>query len=130
MSNGLATIRMLLGAMRAGIVVNPVNLLSQPAQMQYVLAHSDCRVVSSHLNGRIGCAAMLPALGRPIALIDLDPDAPEWPAQSLDASTKAVAFDAPDTPRGAVALHGPNPRTTPLRWSSSAISGFATRPLR
>ena len=45
MPNGLQTLRVLLGAMYGGLCVNPVNLLSQPEQMRYVLAHSDCRVV-------------------------------------------------------------------------------------
>jgi long-chain acyl-CoA synthetase len=45
MPNGLATLRILLGAMAAGYVVNPVNLLSQPEQMRYVLDHSDCALV-------------------------------------------------------------------------------------
>ena len=89
MSNGLATIRMLLGAMRAGIVVNPVNLLSQPAQMQYVLAHSDCRVVCVAPEWEERVRAILPALGRPVALIVLDPDAQELPAASLDAADEA-----------------------------------------
>ena len=42
MPNGLHTLRCLLGAMASGLVVNPVNLLSQPEQMRYVLGHSDC----------------------------------------------------------------------------------------
>ncbi len=43
MPNGLATVRLLLGAMAAGRCVNPVNLLSSPEQMRYVLDHSDSR---------------------------------------------------------------------------------------
>ncbi|MEP7058233.1 MAG: class I adenylate-forming enzyme family protein, partial [Caldimonas sp.] len=45
MPNGLGTVRWLLGALRGGVCVNPVNLLSQPEQMRYVLDHSDCRLV-------------------------------------------------------------------------------------
>lgn len=45
MPNGLQTLRLLLGAMHGGWCVNPVNLLSQPEQMRYVLSHSDCKVV-------------------------------------------------------------------------------------
>ncbi|HEV7578055.1 MAG TPA: AMP-binding protein [Caldimonas sp.] len=45
MPNGLQTLRILLGTMHAGCCVNPVNLLSQPEQMRYVLDHSDCRLV-------------------------------------------------------------------------------------
>ena len=45
MPNGLQTLRLLLGAMHAGLVVNSVNLLSQAEQMSYVLGHSDCKLV-------------------------------------------------------------------------------------
>jgi len=45
MPNGLQTLRLLLGAMHGGWCVDPVNLLSQPEQMRYVLDHSDCKVV-------------------------------------------------------------------------------------
>ncbi len=45
MPNGLGTLQLLLGAMASGFCVNPVNLLSQPDQMRYVLQHSDCKLV-------------------------------------------------------------------------------------
>ncbi len=45
MPNGLGTLRLLLGAMWGGRCVNPVNLLSQPEQMRYVIGHSDCALV-------------------------------------------------------------------------------------
>ncbi len=45
MPNGLGTLQWLLGAMASGFCVNPVNLLSQPEQMRYVLQHSDCKLV-------------------------------------------------------------------------------------
>ena len=45
MPNGLQTLRILLGAMANGLIVNPVNLLSQAEVMRYVLGHSDCRLV-------------------------------------------------------------------------------------
>ena len=45
MPNGLQTMRLLLGAMHAGVCVNPVNLLAQADQMRYVLDHADARLV-------------------------------------------------------------------------------------
>ncbi len=45
MPNGLGTLQLLIGAMHSGCCVNPVNLLSQPEQMRYVLDHSDCRLI-------------------------------------------------------------------------------------
>jgi long-chain acyl-CoA synthetase len=45
MPNGLGTLQLLLGALHGGWCVNPVNLLSQAEQMQYVLEHSDCKLI-------------------------------------------------------------------------------------
>ena len=45
MPNGLGTLQLLLGALHGGWCVNPVNLLSQPEQMRYVLEHSDCKLI-------------------------------------------------------------------------------------
>ncbi len=45
MPNGLGTLQLLLGALHGGWCVNPVNLLSQPEQMGYVLEHSDCSLI-------------------------------------------------------------------------------------
>ncbi|MGI9025164.1 MAG: AMP-binding protein [Burkholderiaceae bacterium] len=100
MSNGLATVRVLLGAMHAGLVVNPVNLLSQAAQMQYVLAHSDCRVVCVAPEWEERVRALLPALGRPVALIVVDPDAAQLP----EAQGAAAALDTSEPSPDAVAL--------------------------
>ena len=104
MPNGLATVRILLGAMHAGLVVNPVNLLAQPAQMEYVLKHSDCRVVCVAPEWEERVRGMLPALGRPVSLIVVDPDATQLPSALLDASSEATASSAPDPAPDAVAL--------------------------
>lgn len=104
MSNGLQTVRVLLAAMHSGMVANPVNLLSQPAQMQYVLAHSDCRVVCASPEWEERVRAMLPTLGRPVALLVVDPDAAEFPAPSLDTPGDGSQFVAQDPSPDAVAL--------------------------
>jgi long-chain acyl-CoA synthetase len=43
--NGASAATVFLGAMYAGRVVSPVNLLAQDAQLEYTLAHSDTRIV-------------------------------------------------------------------------------------
>jgi long-chain acyl-CoA synthetase len=43
--NSYQTSRLLLGAMYAGFVVAPLNLLAQASQLAYVLEHSEARVV-------------------------------------------------------------------------------------
>ena len=75
MPNGLQTLRLLLGSMAAGWCVNPVNLLSQPEQMRYVLAHSDCRVVIASPEWEAPLREMLANLDRPVTLVVSAPDA-------------------------------------------------------
>ena len=74
MPNGLMTLRLLLGAMWAGRCVNPVNLLSQPEQMRYVLGHSDCKLVIASPDWADRVRPLLEGLGRPVGLLVADPD--------------------------------------------------------
>ena len=96
MPNGLMTLQLLLGAMAGGWCVNPVNLLSQPEQMRYVLGHSDCKLVMVCPQWEQAVRGMLAALARPVALIVIDPDAVELP---ISAGTAA---DISQTDRGSI----------------------------
>lgn len=100
MPNGLQTLRVLLGAMYDGLCVNPVNLLSQPEQMRYVLAHSDCRVVCVAPEWEERVRGMLAGIDRPVAIIVVDPDAAVLPGE---ADTPADG-DAPAPAANAIAL--------------------------
>lgn len=97
MPNGLQTLRVLLGAMHAGMIVNPVNLLSQPEQMRYVLGHSDCKLVVVAPEWAERVQALLAGLDREVAVIVADPDAAALPGESAEATL------CPPAP-GAVAL--------------------------
>jgi long-chain acyl-CoA synthetase len=97
MSNGLQTLRVLLGAMHAGLCVNPVNLLSQPEQMRYVLAHSDCRVVCVAPEWEERVRAMLDGIGRPVAVLVVDPDAAALPGEADVTATAEASAPAPDS---------------------------------
>jgi len=86
MPNGLQTLRLLLGAMHAGCIVNPVNLLSQGDAMRHVLAHSDCRIVFVAPDWEERVRALLAGIERTIAIVVADPDADgfgEAPATSV-----------------------------------------------
>src|SRR4051794_10643817 len=49
LENAYQTARLLIGTMYAGYTVVPLNLLSQPKQLEYVLEHSDTALVfTSH----------------------------------------------------------------------------------
>ena len=76
MPNGLATIRILLGAMWGGYCVNPVNLLSQPEQMRYVLEHSDCALVFASPEWAEKVRGLVK-----IEVVEVDPDADTLPGE-------------------------------------------------
>ena len=100
MPNGLQTLRVLLGAMHGGLCVNPVNLLSQPEQMRYVLAHSDCRMVCVAPEWEERVRGMLSGIDRPVDIVVVDPDAAALPGEA-DAP---AGGDAPAPAADAVAL--------------------------
>jgi long-chain acyl-CoA synthetase len=78
MPNGYQTARLLLGVMYAGMVVQPLNLLLQPAQLAYVLEHSDTRLVfAAHEfveRLRAPLAELAARTGRDVAVFPLNPD--------------------------------------------------------
>ena len=86
MPNGLQTLRLLLGAMHAGLVVNPVNLLSQSEQMRYVLGHSDCKLVCVAPEFEARVRTQLAALDRDVRVIVADPDGLALPGEPTDAA--------------------------------------------
>ena len=82
MPNGLATIRILLGAMWGGYCVNPVNLLSQPEQMRYVLDHSDCALVFASPEWSAKLRELVRDVARKIEVVEVEPDAESLPGES------------------------------------------------
>jgi acyl-CoA synthetase (AMP-forming)/AMP-acid ligase II len=101
MPNGLNTLRVLLGTMWGGRCVNPVNLLSQPEQMRYVIAHSDCKLVIAAPEWQARVSAILAKLERPVTLVVADPDALELPGEDATAD---VSADPPSPAADALAL--------------------------
>jgi acyl-CoA synthetase (AMP-forming)/AMP-acid ligase II len=69
MPNGANTLRILLGAMWGGYCVNPVNLLSQPDQMRYVLEHSDCKLIVASPEWTEKLQELLKGISRPIKVL-------------------------------------------------------------
>lgn len=91
MPNGLQTLRLLLGAMHGGWCVNPVNLLSQPDQMRYVLSHSDCRIVFTSPEWERRVRDCVAAIGRAVEVVVADPDALALPGEGGSLETAAPA---------------------------------------
>ena len=100
MPNGLQTIRLLLGVMHAGVCVNPVNLLAQPAQMRYVLEHSDCSLVFVAPDWEERVRAHIASLQRPVDVIVVDPDGStlETAASDPRGTTSNLAAEGDDGP--------------------------------
>ena len=94
--NGIQTVRLLLGAMYGGYCVHPVNLLSQPEQMRYVLEHADARVVFAAPDWVERISQMTAAMARPIEVIAVDPDGAELPGED-NFSTAAPKEPASDS---------------------------------
>ena len=121
MPNGLQTLRLLLGFMYAGCCVNPVNLLSQPEQMRYVLEHSDCRVVVAVPEWAERVRTALQGIDRDVRLVVLEADgridalrgafprrsAPVAPAVAADA-TALLMYTSGTTgvPKGVMLTQG------------------------
>jgi acyl-CoA synthetase (AMP-forming)/AMP-acid ligase II len=94
MPNGLQTLLLLLGTMYGGRCVNPVNLLSQPDQMQYVLEHSDCRLVFVSPDWEERVRALLAGIARPIMLRVVDPASDRIADAPAQAEVSPPANDA------------------------------------
>jgi long-chain acyl-CoA synthetase len=76
--NGYQAARLLIGTMYAGYTIAPLNLLSQASQLEYVLDHSDTKLVftSAEFAGRVTAAA-----GKRIEVAVIDPDAETIPGE-------------------------------------------------
>ena len=81
LGNGIQTVRLLLGAMYGGYCVNPVNLLSQPEQMRYVIDHADARVVFVASEWLERVRDLVANISRPIDLIAIDADGTSLPGE-------------------------------------------------
>ena len=97
MPNGLATLRILLGAMAGGYCVNPVNLLAQPEQMRYVLDHSDCTLVFASPDWSAKVRDLVKEIARPIEVVEVDPDAETLPGERDSHSSAAGKPVSPES---------------------------------
>src|SRR5690606_15737707 len=95
---GYQAARLLIGAMYGGFVVQPINLLAQRSQLEYVLRHSDTRAVFVAPEYRARLDEALSAIERPVRAIATDVDAEEL----FDDSPESGAL--PDIAEGDDAL--------------------------
>jgi long-chain acyl-CoA synthetase len=96
MPNGLATLRILMGAMAGGYCVNPVNLVSQAEQMRYVIDHCDSRVVFASPEWAAKVRTLVSGLARAIEVVEIDPDARSLPGEEEGDSSRDLPQVAPN----------------------------------
>lgn len=127
MPNGLLTLRVLLGAMSSGLIVNPVNLLSQPEQMGYVLRHSDCRLVVVAPEWEERVRRLVAALDREVVVLVAEPDGAALPGESADAP--AATGEAPSPSAVALLMYTSGttgvPKGVMLTQSNLVANAFA-----
>jgi long-chain acyl-CoA synthetase len=112
MPNGLMTLRLLLGVMYSGMIVNPVNLLSQTDQMQYVLEHSDCKLIFANAEWIERLVPIVAKLHRSVKIVSVEADADSLPAVTLTSA-----------PRSAPTPASPNAATPALLMYTSGTTG-------
>ncbi|MDP2810142.1 MAG: AMP-binding protein [Rhodocyclaceae bacterium] len=78
MHNGYQTCRLFIGAMYGGYCVTPLNLLAQPAQLAYVLEHSDTEIVFVAPDQAERLRQACTNLARPPRMVICDVDAGEF----------------------------------------------------
>ncbi|MEI6719771.1 MAG: AMP-binding protein [Betaproteobacteria bacterium] len=92
-ANGYQTAAVFLGTMYGGFVSVPLNLVSQASQLEYVLEHSDTRLVFTDAEHAEAIAARVKAVGRPIEIIVIDVDAPSLFLEERLPPTRVPAVD-------------------------------------
>jgi len=95
--NGLQATRLFVGLAASGHVVVPLSLIAQPAQLAFILGHSDCRVVFVDAAREEVLRMGLASVDRDVRVFVVDPDQAFFPGEPAEASWPAPE-PAADTP--------------------------------
>ncbi len=77
MTNGYQTTKLFLGVPYAGLVIAPLNLQVQPAQLEYVLNHSDTRLIFVSEAEKERLEKALQGVDRDVKVLLIDTDSPD-----------------------------------------------------
>ncbi|MFH1242277.1 MAG: AMP-binding protein, partial [Pseudomonadota bacterium] len=97
LGNGYQTAKLFLGTMYGGFVAAPLNLMAQPSQLEYVLDHSDTKMVFFTEDHKERLDAAIEKVSSPIELILIDNDAPAvFPEEEISGFSLPEVFEEDD----------------------------------
>jgi len=74
MGNGYQTTKIFLGAMYSGFITAPINLMAQPSQFEYVLDHSDTKLIFFTEDQKEKLERTIKKVKRSIELVQIEND--------------------------------------------------------
>ncbi|MGZ5079433.1 MAG: AMP-binding protein [Usitatibacter sp.] len=116
--NSAQAVALFVSAMAGGYVVTPLNLLSQRAQLAFVLGHCDCRIVFTAPAHEAALRVALGDVDRPVEVVVVDADALEplacasppaalpGPLAASDPALLMYTSGTTGQPKGALLTHG------------------------
>jgi long-chain acyl-CoA synthetase len=128
MGNGFQTARIFLGAMYSGLVIAPLNLHAQPAQLKYVLQHSDTKLVFVTKFQHERLLEALDGIERDVRTAVIDKDAPAiFPEEDLRREPSGIELQETDPDDAALLLYTSgttgNPKGAILTHKNMLASG-------